>query len=103
MGHRGLWANRDGDLVWGDEKVLEMAVVMLHDHVNVLNSLALKHLQTVKMENFILRVFYRNFYFKKIKKKKKGNSQEPVTFAVPTWLCRHWTERGRGLPGTGGG
>lgn len=75
-GARGAVANGDGELVWGDEIVLEMTVVMLRGHVNVLNGPELKHLQTVKTEDFILCVFYHNFYLKKKrKKKKKGNSQ----------------------------
>lgn len=61
-GRGELWANGDGELVWGDEIVLEVTVVMLRGHVNVLNGPELERLQTVKTEDFILCVFYHNFY-----------------------------------------
>lgn len=98
-GARGAVANGDGELVWGDEIVLEMTVVMLRGHVNVLNGPELKRLQTVKTEDFILCVFYHNFYLKKKeRRRRKETHKAPVTFAVPMWLCGHWTEKGTRAP-----
>lgn len=72
---------------------------MLHDHVNVLNGLALKHLQTVKMENFILRVFYHNFYLKKLKRRKKETHRNPWHLRFPRG-CADTGQRGdTGSPG----
>lgn len=68
-------ANGDGELVWGDEIVLEMTVVMLRGHVNVLNGPELKRLQTVKTEDFILCLLPQ-FLFKK---KKKEEEEKKLT------------------------